>query len=281
MRSNEHYIGNVVWNRYRDVKVVENGEIITRNLRQEDYLVFPGKHPAIIDQELWDAVQARKATPPPVRRQTQLVNPFAGIAFCTCGARLTHQSYYSKGVQICAPRLRCFDQKRCGNASCTVAEMEEAIISALKDAIADFDLEIKNDTAGEAERHQQLIATQEKRLQELERREVSQWDKYTQEGMPKHIFDELNARVLVEKDEVQQVLCHLREAMPEPIDYSEKRALFSEALAAMQDPDAPAHEKNMLLKQCIDRIEYARKKKKGSQKTAPSEPMELDVHLRV
>jgi hypothetical protein len=281
MRINEHYIGKVVWNRRRGVKVVEDGEVITRSLRQDEYLVFPGRHPAIIDQELWDAVQALRGDPPPVKRQTSLINPFAGIAFCVCGARLTYKSHYVGGVETCAPRLVCFEQKRCKNASCTVEEMENAIISVLEDAIEDFELRIEDDAAGEAERHLQLIAAQEKHLQELERREISQWDKYTQEGMPKHIFDELNARVLEEKDEAQRALCHLREAMPEPVDYGEKQALFSDALEALRDPDAPVREKNLLLKQCIERIVYARKRKKGSRKTSQPEPMELDVHLKV
>ena len=34
--------------------------------------------------------------------------------------------------------------------------------------------------------------------EELEKLELSQWDKYTQEGMPKHIFEQLNAKVLAE-----------------------------------------------------------------------------------
>ena len=41
-------------------------------------------------------------------------------------------------------------------------------------------------------------------------------------------------------------------------------------------------DKNMLLKQCIDRIEYTRKKKAGGNKRwGDPEPIELDVHLRV
>ena len=89
--------------------------------------------------------------------------------------------------------------------------------------------------------------------------------------------------MLEEKAEVQQALCTMKDTLPEPVDYEKKRAMFSDALAALQDPDAPALEKNMLLKKCIDRIEYSRKQKEytGNRRWGDPEPMELDVHLRV
>ena len=131
-------------------------------------------------------------------------------------------------------------------------------------------------------RHKHIIAQHEKRLEELNKLEIAQWDKYTKEGMPKHIFDQLNAQVLQEKDEVQQALCVARDTLPEPIDYEKKLTLFSDALELLQNADAPALEKNMLLKKCIDYITYTREKKPGgNRRWGEPEPMELDIHLRV
>jgi len=281
IRTNEHYIGKVVWNRRQKTKIVENGEVIARSMRQTEYLVFPGRHPAIIDQELWDAVQTLREDVPPVKRENKYANIFSGLVFCECGARMSRRTNYRDGKEYSPARLVCADQKECGNASCLVEEMEKAVIGILREAIDDFELRIEHSTADQVTRHQQLVAQQEQRLRELERREIAQWDKYTREGMPKHIFDELNARVLEEKDDVQQSLCHLNDTLPELIDYEQKRVLFSDALTMLQDHDAPAREKNLLLKQCIDRIVYARKQKAGSRKTAAREPMELDVHLKI
>jgi hypothetical protein len=160
--------------------------------------------------------------------------------------------------------------------------MADAVVKVLQDAIADFELQIEASSSDAAELHRQLIAQQEKRLEDLNKLELAQWDKYTKEDMPKHIFDQLNAKVLEEKAEVQQALCLMRDSLPEPVDYEKKRTLFSDALATLQDPDAPALEKNMLLKQCIDGIDYNRKKKAGgNRRWGDPEPMELDVHLRV
>lgn len=283
MRSNEHYIGKVVWNKRKNTRTVENGEVILSRPLQDDYLVFPGKHRAIIDQELWDAVQEIRDKIPPVKNKAKCVNPFAGLITCRCGYGMSMRTYKNKeGEERNPPRLLCTNQAECGTASCYVSEMTDAVVQVLKEAIADFDLQVEASSSDAAELHRQLITQQEKRLEDLNKLELAQWDKYTKEGMPKHIFDQLNAKVLEEKAEVQQALCLMRGSLPEPVDYEKKRTLFSDALAALQDPDAPALEKNMLLKKCIDHIEYSRKKKAGgNRRWGDPEPMELDVHLRV
>lgn len=283
MRTNEHYLGKVVWNKRKNTRTIENGAVVLSRPVQEEYLVFPGKQPAIIDQELWDAVQEIRDKIPPVTNKAKCVNPFAGLVSCRCGYGMSMRTYKRKdGSERNPPRLLCTNQTECGTASCYVSEMTDAVVQVLKDTIADFDLKIERGATDQAELHRQLIAQQEKRLEDLNKLELSQWDKYTREKMPKHIFDQLNAKVLEEKEEVQQALCTMKDTMPEPVDYERKRTMFSDALAALQDPDAPALEKNMLLKKCIDQIEYSRKKKAGgNRRWGDPEPMELDIHLRV
>ena len=283
MRCNEHYIGKVVWNRRQTVKTVEDGEIVVSRPLSHDYMVFPGKQPPIIDMELWEAVQEIRDKIPPVKGKAKHANPFAGLVYCQCGKPMSRRTYKNKeGVERTPPRLLCDGQTQCKTASCYVSEMEDAIVRALKDNIADFDLRMENSAQDEVELHRQLIAQQEARLEELNKLEIAQWDKYTQEGMPKHIFEQLNAKVLAEKEEVQQGLCLMRESLPEPVDYAKKKEMFSDALEALLDPDTPVRKKNLLLKACIDRIDYNREKKaSGNRRWGDPEPMELDIHFRV
>jgi DNA invertase Pin-like site-specific DNA recombinase len=277
MRTNEHYLGKVVWNRRQTIKTVEDGEIVVSRPLSEEYLVYPGKQPAIIDQELWDAVQEIRNKIPSVKNKAKCVNAFAGLVYCQCGRIMSRREYKKN-----EPRLLCEDQVNCRTPSCTVAEMTAEVVKVLQACIEDFELKIKNDAGDSAVVHQQIIKQLEQRLEELNMLELSQWDKYTQEGMPKHIFDQLNAKVLREKDETQQALCMARDTLPEPVDYEQKRVMFSDALRLLQDPDAPALQQNMLLKGCIDHIEYNRKKKESNNRRwGTPEPLELDVHLRV
>ena len=281
MRTNEHYLGKVVWNRRREVKTIEDGEVVTSRPLHNDYLVFPGKHEAIIDQQLWDDVQEIRNKIPPVKRRQKCTNPFAGLVFCQCGRIMPRRTYMRNGIEKTPPRLLCDNQVYCGTASCFVSEMEEAVIKWLEENIEEFEEKLKASHNDVLEEHQRLIEQQEKRLEELNKLEISQWDKYTQEGMPKHIFDQLNAKVLAEKEEVKQGLCLMRSSMPEPVDYERRIVMFSDALEALKNPEAPALEKNLLLKDCIERIDYSRKKKAGTcRRWGEPEPMKLLITPR-
>ena len=159
--------------------------------------------------------------------------------------------------------------------------MIDAVVGILTKAIQDFDTKIQDSTSDRVEQHRQLVARLERQYEELEKREIAQWDKYTQEGMPKLVFDQLNAKVLAEKENVERALSKARNTLPEPIDYERKKQTFHEALEALQDPSVSIRKKNILLKQCIERIVYTRKRKAGNRRWGNPEPMTLEVHLRV
>lgn len=280
--SNDHYIGMVHWNRRKTIKIVEDGEIVATRPRSNDYLIYPGKHPPIIEKELWDAVQAVRGTHPPVKDRARYVNPFSGILYCQCGSRMLRQQYVSDGIERCAPRLVCYNQKTCGTASCSVPEFTEEVIEAMNRAIADFKLRIENASVDDGHLQKQLIARLEKRLEELDRLEISQWEKYTQENMPKHIFDRLNEKVVHERDETRLALQAAMETVAESIDYVQKFETFSAAVKTLQDPDVSVKEKNRLLKLCIEKIVYNRKKKETeNRRFGKPEPMELDFHFKI
>lgn len=280
--KNDHYRGMVHWNRRKSVKTVVDGEVVTSRPLSTDYLVFPGKHEAIIDQELWDKVQEIKGKLPPVKRRTRHVNPLAGLLYCECGRCMSRRTYMNKGVQRGPARYLCDHQTMCRNASCTEDELMAEIVKVLKEAIEDFDVKIKHNTSDTVTLHKQLVEQLEQRYAELEKREIAQWDKYTQEQMPKHIFDQLNEKVLMEKAEVQEALCTAKDSIPEPVNYELKRQTFYKALEMLQDPDAPAKKKNQMLKQCFERMEYKREKKKSNNRRyGDPEPFELDVQLKL
>ena len=285
MRTNEHYIGKVHWNHRKRVMSVEDGELVTSRPINNEYLSFPGKHEPIIDMELWDAVQEIRGKIPRVKKNRQQVNEFAGIVCCVnCGRALARRTYKGKnGEERSAPRLLCDNQTDCKIASCTVEEMREEVIKILQEAIKDFELRIERDSSDSVAFHRELVANLEKRLADLNKLEISQWEKYTMDHMPKHIFDVLNEKILKEKAEVEQALCVAKDSVPEPIDYETKKAMFSDALDALRDPVVPAKYKNMLLKRCISRIDYYRQKKpkEFGNRWGEAAPMELDVHLTV
>ena len=298
MLENIHYIGKVKWNWRKTITIVEDSEII--NIRPKakigEFLIYEGRHEGIIPEELFNAAQEKKGRNHRAKPTTKVRNPLAGILFCQCGRAMSLKIYKNRPQR---PRLTCEGQKHCGSGSCLYDEIIVRVEDILQQCINDFEIRLKNDEGNSAKLHARLISNLEKKMKDLQAKELSQWEQQSHpdesQRMPAHIFKQLNEKLLKEKEEVQQALCKAYESMPEPVDYEEKARTFQTALDALKNPDVSAQEKNKLLKACFDRIEYLRAKperlkrepgqKKGEKfKTAGGRwtepPIELDVKLQ-
>lgn len=295
MLRNIHYIGKVKWNWRKTMEIVEDGEIkkIRPQGKIEEYLVYEGKHQGIVPQELFDKVQDRLGKNHRATTRVKLRNPFASLIFCrACGKVIVLQAAQKK----CAPRMCCSHQSRCGTGSCTFDEIMERVCAILEQCIEDFEIRINADTGDSIKFHNELIKNLEQKMKDLQAQELSQWEMQSHpdpnKRMPQEIFQQLNEKLLHEKEEVQQALCKAYESMPEPVDYEEKVARFRDALIALRDPEADTVLKNELLKTCIERIEYYREKPqrislkgKGTFPMTATKwtnpPIELDVKLKI
>ena len=303
MLENEHYIGKVRWNWRKTVTIIEDGEV--RKVRPKtqigEYLVYEGKHSAIISDELFQAAREKQGRNHRAKPKTKVRNPLAGLLFCQCGRAMSLRTYKSHNSP---PRLLCDNQAYCKTTSCLYSEIIDRVRKILQECIEDFEIRIANDDKDSRKLHDNLIKRLKTKKEELSKKELSQWEKYSEEDMPKEIFEKLNAKVLKEKEEIEQALCKAYESMPEPEDYEEKLLRFKDALATLDDPTVPPAEKNRLLKACIERIDYKREKavRIESQQTRyydkelkqtryksplstggnwTNPPIELDVKLRV
>lgn len=259
MLNNEHYLGKVRWNWKKTMTIVEDGEVkkIRPRSKVGEYLIYDGKHEAIIGEELFEAARAKQGKNHKAKAKTKVRNPLAGLLFCQCGRSMSLRTYTAHDA---APRLLCDNQVYCKTTSALYSEIIDRVKETLEECIADFEVRIKNDDKTSLKLHENLIKQLKAKLEELNRKELNQWEKYSEEEMPKEIFDKLNEKVLKDKDEVQQALCKAYESMPEPIDYEEQLKRFRDALNALNDPDVSAEKKNRLLKNCIQRIDYKREK---------------------
>ena len=303
MLSNIHYIGKVKWNWRKTVTVVEDGEIKKTRPKSQigEYLVYEGRHEAIIKEELFNATQEKLGKNPKVRKNMGIRNPLAGLLYCQCGRVMSLRTYYRKdGSERNAPRLLCDDQTHCNTGSCLYSELLDMVKGVLAQCIEDFENRIKSNSGDAMKLHEKLLKSLEKKMQELDAREIAQWEAQSHpdpsQRMPPHIFKMLNEKLLKEKEEVKEAMCNARKSMPDPIDYGEKVVRFRKALEALDDPNRSAEDKNRLLKDCIERIDYKRERPTRSRR-APGEargttiktagghwdvkPIDIDVKLKV
>lgn len=292
--SNIHYIGKVKWNWRKTITIVENGELIKTRPKSKvgEYLVYDGKHEAIISEELFNLAQEKHGKSPKVKPSVKIRNILSGLIFCQCGRAMTMRTYQKDGVERSPARLLCNAQTHCRTGSCFYAEMVDRVCEALNQCIEDFEIRLNNDTGNSAKLHTKLIKSLEKKLEDLQKKELAQWEQQShpdpEQRMPPHIFKQLNEKLLKEKEEVNQALCNAYESMPEPIDYGERIVRFKDALDAIQNPDVDAKVKNVLLKSCIERIEYKREKPQrikgqsvGNNGAWTNPPIEIDIKLKV
>ena len=261
--ENVHYLGMVKWNWRKTVTIVEDGEIRKTKPKSKrgDYLIYEGKHPAIISEELFNAALEKQGRNHRAKPTTKVANPFASLLYCQCGRIMILRTYtYHKGK----PRMICNDHSHCHTGSCTYDELVNAVVDTLKQSIADFEIKAKSDNAESTKLHEKHIKNLEKKMRDLEAKELAQWEAQANpdpsQRMPAHIFKTLNERLLKEKEEVKEALFNARQSMPAPVDYKEKIYRFKEALDTLLNPDADAQLKNKLLKDCIERMDYNRER---------------------
>ena len=303
MLSNVHYLGKVKRNWRKNVTVVEDGEIKKTRPKAEigEFLVYEGRHEAIISEELFNAAQAKLGKNVRVRKNMGIRNPLAGILYCQCGRAMSLRTHKLKdGSDRYTPRLLCDDQTHCNTGSCTYDDLIEMVKGVLTQCIEDFEHRIKSNSGDSIKLHEKLLKSLEKKMQELEAKEIAQWEAQSHpdvsQRMPPHIFKMLNEKLLKEKQEVKEAICNARMSMPNPVDYQEKVVRFRKALDALDDPNMDAGDKNRLLKDCIERINYSRERPTRKRR-APGEakgttiktagghwdahPINIDVQLKV
>lgn len=264
MLENVHYIGCVRWNWRKTVKIIEDQEVkmLRPKAKADEYLIFEGKHKAIISTELFEKAKRVKGSKPRTRNDVTLKNPLSGIMYCKCGSKMGYNTYVKNGKEYALPKLVCNNQIHCRSGSVDFYEVLRYICKTLEDCISDFEVRLENDHDDSAKLHKSLVTNLEKKLKILESKELAQWeaqyDPDPDKRLPQHIFKQLNEKLLLEKEEINNALCKAKETIPKTIDYKERLVKFTDALTNLRDPDVSAKIKNQYLKDVIERIDYER-----------------------
>lgn len=303
MISNVHYIGKVKWNWRKTVNVVEDSEIVKTRPKAKtgDYLIYDGKHEAIISEEIFNMAQEKKGTSVKVPKSKKVKNAFAGLLYCSCGRAITLRTHKNKnGGERCAPRLLCDNQDHCHTGSCLYDEMVDYVKMSLRENIWELKKQLKDNKNGSVKLQQKMVASLEKKLNDLEDKELAQWEAQANpdpsQRMPAEIFKKLNDKLQNEKAEVIEALRVAKETIPAREEQESMLVKLQDALDALIDPTVDAERKNILLKACIERITYKRERpvrlQKGSnykENASPkrvgaswtSPPIEIDVQMKI
>ena len=250
--ENEHYIGMIRYYAHKMVHEVQDQNIVKKRVAVDDYCLYKGLHPAIIKDDIFNRANARKNANPRVQKKRKLRNPLASLLYCECGHAMTF--CYKRGIA----RFECPEQRRCGNSSIDASFLLEMVCDSIRQSIEDFAVELGSSNEDVIKKQEEKIAYLEKKLKDIQYKELSLWEKYTEESMPKSVFETLKVKYEDEKANTEKSLAIAVNEMPERINYEEKIAMFHEALDGINDESISAEVRNNLLKACIERIDYSR-----------------------
>lgn len=250
--GNEHYIGKIRYYAHKIEHVVENLTVIKKKVAVDDYKLFDGMHEAIIDEETFNRAKAKQNSKPRCHKAQELRNPLASILYCECGYAMTYR--ISHGI----PRYNCPEQTRCKNASIDAGILTDMICDILKQNIEDFKVEMHSSNDDIIKRQEEKISYIEKKLKDIEYHEMSLWQKYTEEGMPKSVFENLKTKYESDKERFEAELAKAIEETPQRIDYKERIVALHSAIDGIKNEDVSAENKNNLIKSCVERVTYSR-----------------------
>lgn len=254
---NYHYIGKVTWGQQQTIK--EKDPITGRVTKKRKYSgkmqIAEGKHKGFISEEQFFKVRTIYGTQAPAKMNTELVNPLSGIMVCAhCGRAINFQSYpdnrisryhHPRGVHACKMK------------SVYSHVVIDALISALKAYVADFQIKLENGHVdSEAERQQQAIAAMEGELakqQRMKKRLFESWEAddgtYTREE-----FIERKQLYTHTIENLQTEIAEMKKHTPAPPNHEETISTLHAVIDCINNPDLDAKTKNIFLKEVIDEI---------------------------
>ena len=257
--TNPTYTGKVRWNDRMKVKTMVDGKLVTsrpRSNHTSQYMLYDGKHKAIIDDDTFHAAEKRFHSDK-TKGNLKLQNPFAGLLFCqNCGKTMAYRGY--KNRENTEPRLIHPPSDLCKVKSAMEKDVTNAVIHSLGLYIEDFELKVDNLPQTDENTILGQINAIEKEIKKTEKKLSKLFDAWENDTITDNEFvqrKEVNTNKIEElKAEIEK----LENTIPEKEDYEEKIMSFSDALAALKDKTLEADVKNEYLKRIIERIEYSR-----------------------
>ena len=260
MLQNVNYTGKISWFRRKSLRELdENGNIEKKKRRRKnaDMLIVPGKHPAIISEEMFDKAQELFCGTPPKKADAELINPLAGILRCAeCGRALCYRAYAHHKHPI--PRYVHAESLAHKVKSSVVSDVISLLCQTLQAYIDDFSFKLTSaGRAEEIDKHKEEVKALTKELEKAKAKRRRLFDDY-EEGI--YTTEEFKERKAVWADRIERMtdeLDYLNKIKPQEVDYKEKVEKFTEVLNALENPEVSAKDKNNLLKEIIERIDYS------------------------
>lgn len=265
VRTNPSQTGKVAYGRRRQVKKMQDGHVVKSRPRNTDYELYPGIHPAIVDQETWDAAQRPFISGVHTKHTSDGVkNPLAGIIKCgVCGRSMVRRPNPGRRDLLICPYVDC------NNVGADLSAVEGKLLEALKKWVDGYEIdpeEQKEDSAF-LDTLYGILSEKEKELEAVSAKRSRQFDLLEDGIYTPEIFTERSAAVEEELRRLRQSIADVQRQIEDERLRIQNRSIFIPKCQKLLDnyPVMDAGDKNALLKELIDHIAYTKleKNKRG------------------
>ena len=264
MLHNPIYIGKLRWNYRKTKKFYEDGKIKESNPRNfgDDVIITDGKHPAIIDVEIFNTAQTLFKAPIKLTNNKVLRNIFAGISHCECGYAM---SYITDGGRA-RPRLCCNNRINCPHKSVIYEEYVESVKAALLNTLEDYEVIIKGDGGKRSEYKRSAASGIRKELEKLEEQEERLFTFLEDGTYSREIFQKRRALIEEKRRQLTSSLEEIEKKLDEKQALKDAVVKLKQAIKIIDDKSAAAESKNKFLREIIEDIVYSRLVPKDKRK---------------
>lgn len=252
--TNVTYTGKIRWNKRTKSKEYVNGRI-TKTLhanKPSEVWIIDGKHPAIIDEKVFEEVQKHFKERVPTGSQV-LRNPLAGLLRCkNCGKCLIYSGATKKGAQA---RYKHYESTQCKIKSTMYSTIISAVLSTLEDKVKDFEIEMNNfNPELEIAKYKETKAALETEAHKLEKKKVKLFDLFEDDIYTKDEFLERKTKIIERLSQINNLIYELK--LPNENKFQLKVVKFKEVIESLKSEHININKKNQLLKSVIKQIDY-------------------------
>lgn len=274
---NPHYAGYIPSAVHPHKKLLKDGQLTVKRPLNKQCELYEGMHEAIISREIWEETQRLLVQnhKPRVPSALQQHNPLAGLLCCDkCGKKMQRHPQTDRNFE----KYYC-PTVGCPTVSAPLEQVEELVLQGLKDFLYNLDLQEQQlpDMSAEQEALKNIdsrLAEQRKRLTKTF--ELVEDGIYTREAFLQR-QSEINAemaRLQTAREELQRKIdTHAAE-----LSARENAAPQIRHVLDVYDRKSAPAERNALLKQVIDRIDYHKTTK---QRWSAENDLSVTIHPKI
>lgn len=274
---NPHYAGLIPNAMHPHKKMIKDGAITVKRPLNKQCELYEGMHEAIIPRAMWDETQKsiKKNYVPRVASALQQHNPLAGLLYCDqCGRKMQRHP----------PTERSFERYNCTTVGCpTVSapleEVENLVLQGLKEFLNNLALQKQELPDMTAE--QEALKNIEARLADQKKRLTKTFELVEDGVYTREVFLQRQSEISQETERLQKARQEVQQKIKlgkaEIASRNDAAPRIHHVLDVYDHELSPA-ERNKLLKQVIERIDYHKTTK---QRWSSENDLSVVIHPKI